>query len=68
MREATVFAKEKGTVDDRENKNCMWWLRTAGVQQGVVAGVNNSGKLNFSWCNVDGNYAVRPAIWISLEP
>ena len=54
-------------ADKNSNGNCWWWLRSPGSSQynaaSVHDGVNDLGHL------VDSSYvAVRPALWIILDP
>ena len=76
---ATRYAKSEG-VYSNENGFCMWWLRTPGDSDDTAAYVRTSGDVSVYGNDVCGlyydvlidygyrdGYAVRPAMWISLE-
>ena len=47
---------------------CLWWLRSPGYNQISAARVNNDGSVDEYSYDVDcDNYAVRPAMWISID-
>ena len=65
---ATVYAYSQGAYKS-SNGNCWWWLRSPGSSPTNAAGVRSGGSVNnigFGFCGYEG--AVRPAIWVSLEP
>ena len=47
---------------------CLWWLRSPGYNQISAARVNNDGSVDEYSYDVDcDNYAVRPAMWITID-
>ena len=47
---------------------CLWWLRSPGYNQIGAARVNNDGSVDEYGYDVDcDNYAVRPALWITID-
>lgn len=47
---------------------CLWWLRSPGYNQISAARVNNDGSVDEYSYDVDcDDYAVRPAMWISID-
>ena len=67
--EATVYAQMQGAYVNSSNGNCWCWLRSPGISQDFAAGVDTFGGLNVYGNYVNGdNCAVRPALWIELEP
>lgn len=70
MLEATSYAKVQGDWSwNRRNQGyCWWWLRGPGGEQDVARGCNEEGETHVYGANVDGVYAVRPALWIDLAP
>lgn len=64
----TVYAKEQG-VYAGSNGFCWWWLRSPGNNQGYATDITKDGHVRASGEIVNmGNQAVRPALWIELEP
>ena len=64
----TAFAIEQGCDVNEENGNCSWWLRSPGDRQDYAAGVLSFGSVYNSGKYVTySNYAVRPAMWISID-
>ena len=56
------YCREKGTYG-----NDNWWLRSPGYRQNYAACVDSNGVVLDGGCWViDGNYAVRPALFINL--
>ena len=64
----TAYAKKQGAY--RSNSSyCLWWLRSLGYYQYCAADVNLLGSVrNFGDSFCDNYGAVRPALWINLEP
>ena len=70
----TAYAEAQG-VSTRANyktpsgaATCLWWLRSPGISQDLAARVNNDGSVDEYSYDVDcDNYAVRPAMWISID-
>ena len=49
------------------NGNCWWWLRSPGISSDYAADVYYGGSVRETGRDVcNGNYAVRPALWIDL--
>ena len=46
---------------------CWWWLRSPGDGQTHAAGVKNSGDISESGGYVNYYFAVRPAMWITID-
>lgn len=46
---------------------CWWWLRSPGDGQTHAAGVKNSGDISESGGYVNYYFAVRPALWITID-
>ena len=79
---ATAHAKAQGANTNTSNGNCWWWLRSPGLSSSLAAFVTRDGSVSDlgSLVDFDGsayNYgssghpvydAVRPALWINLEP
>ncbi len=74
----TAYAKMKGVETDEgveykpyENPHCLWWLRSSGVVPNgrcfPAATVDDDGGVRPSGMYCDWEFAVRPAMWISLE-
>ena len=64
----TAYAVAGGAYVDSVNGNCWWWLRSPGYYQRDAASVGDDGGINECGYGVDfSNYAVRPAMWISIE-
>ena len=68
----SAYAKEHGVWQTEEvsldGKGCSsWWLRSPGSSQKHAALVFTDGNILLNGTRVNsGNYAVRPAMWISL--
>ncbi len=62
--EPTAYARTKG-AHLSSNAMTYWWLRT--ITQGSDAYVNNDGLVDYRGDLQRNDFAVRPAIWISLE-
>jgi len=67
----TAFKALNGYANDaykEKDGSCMWWLRSPGSFSNYASYVNHDGAINYHGFNVGSrNYAVRPAMWISLE-
>ncbi len=62
-----VWISDSNMTDNRPA--CWWWLRTPGGSANGAAGVCSNGNVNTDGFNVrDVALAVRPALWIYLEP
>ena len=62
-----AYTSNSEKVDGRAT--CWWWLRSPGCGSDSAAGVRRVGSVSASGDGVDrGNGAVRPALWINLEP
>ena len=60
----TAYASEQGSIYG----SCAWWLRSPGHKLSAAALVNGRGNCDDSWL-VDMDFiAVRPALWVNLEP
>ena len=63
----TDYAVSKKVYVD-SNGNCYWWLRSPGRNQSSAAGFDTDGDVFENGFLVDtDDFAVRPAMWISLE-
>lgn len=66
--QGTAYCFAQG-ADNARNGNCNWWLRSPGSSFRTARYVNNSGSSYGYSCPVDKDtIAVRPALWIDLEP
>jgi len=66
---ATEYANAQGAFLSENNVNCVWWLRTPGKSPNRAAGVFNYGIIYSIGLEVnDYDNAVRPAMWIDIEP
>ena len=74
--EATIFAEMARTrrnsagTKNLITRDCSWWLRTPGISQNRVAGVDPSGKIDSSgnrMIDIFRYLGVRPALWINLD-
>ena len=66
--EPTDYAVAGGAYVNISNGNCWWWLRSPGIYQTTAAYVGIDGFVSEDGSYVNNNkYAVRPAMWISLE-
>ena len=64
----TSYAENQG-ADKNYDGSCDWWLRTPGDDQKDAACVIFEGITNvYGHFVLAGNVAVRPAMWIELEP
>ncbi|MBQ8595351.1 MAG: hypothetical protein IJ406_05310 [Oscillospiraceae bacterium] len=64
---ATDFAVQNGTKTDGEG-NCIWWLRTSGIDSKRFAVVSNAGYIYEIGTYADfGERGIRPAMWIDLS-
>lgn len=69
--QGTAYCYAQGAYKDRDG-NCKWWLRSP-VDSGWTAYVSDLGGLEnydreYSCCVDKDTIAVRPALWINLEP
>ena len=65
----TAYAKAQGVHVDENNGNVLWWLRSPGSDQDFAARVSSVGGVNVLGGYVDIYFsAVRPALWIDLNP
>ena len=65
---STAYAKKQG-ADTNNSGICPWWLRSPGSYRGLAARVTNSGGVYQTGRRVDfDSSAVRPALWVNLEP
>ncbi len=67
---STKYAKAQGVYNS--NNNCYWWLRSPADKQNSAVYVATDGYLFlYTYDNAnkvnDGNNAVRPAMWVTLE-
>lgn len=64
----TAYAEKQGTYKSI-NGFCWWWLRSPGNDQNYTAGLHYDGNIHKYGDRVNSSYdAVRPALWINLEP
>lgn len=64
----TESALTKDIWLDEETGNCRWWLRSPGNQQNSAENAWENGELgDHSYVNY-ARHAVRPVIWINIEP
>ncbi len=62
----TELAKAQGAKLG-DNGSCLWWLRSPGASQNSAVYVNGKGDTSeHAYCTVSG--AVRPAVWLRLDP
>ena len=67
--EPTDYAVANGAYVNSSNGFCGWWLRSPGGGQDNAARVRDDGDVNESGVDVYyGSDAVRPALWIDLNP
>ena len=65
--EPTDYAVAKGAYVN--SHRCWWWLRSPGSSQDNAANVYDDGDVNLNGYFVDYDlHAVRPALWIDLNP
>ena len=65
----TDYADANGAYVNSDNGNCWWWLRSPGIIQTDAAGVRSDGGGGEIGDHVDDDRnAVRPALWIDLNP
>ena len=63
------IAKERIAKKHIKGDTCSWWLRSPGHYANCAAAVGSSGSIYTSGYKVnDSSIAVRPALWISLDP
>jgi len=54
---------------EKTEENCYWWLRTSGRHYYTAAAVKNDGSISVEGNTVSNNgTAVRPAMWVHLDP
>lgn len=61
----TPDTARKATLAD--GSRCCWWLRSPGDRSDLAADVFLDGSVSYHGGFVDGDIAVRPALWINLE-
>ncbi|MBR5659036.1 MAG: hypothetical protein IKX10_06520 [Lachnospiraceae bacterium] len=66
--QGTSYCYAKGAVKGDNYGTCWWWLRSPGSYPDSAAGVYNEGSIDDMGYKVTFEQAVRPAMWISLEP
>ena len=66
--EPTDYAVANGVGVNSSSGNCSWWLRSPGYDQNRAADVYSDGDVSEYGGNVHVNSAVRPALWIDLNP
>ena len=65
----TEYAIANGAFVNSDNGNCWWWLRSPGRYQDYAADVRKDGDVHEYGDRVYyDNGAVRPALWIDLNP
>ncbi len=69
----TAYAVSRGAYASASTNwyagNCLWWLRSPGYFQTSAAFVDNGGGVRVDGPYVDyGHDAVRPALWIAVNP
>ena len=65
--QGTVYCYAQGAYKF-SNGNCLWWLRSPGVDQNIADYVSSDGDVREIGSYVsNGNDAVRPAMWISID-
>lgn len=65
----TAYAVALGAYTDRTGGKCWWWLRSPGTDRASAARVSVSGDVDERGYAVDYAFdAVRPALWIDLNP
>ena len=63
----TVYAEAQGCYE--QDGNCIWRLRSPGFSSDFATYVDDDGSVESGGSFVDRGYgAVRPALWITLEP
>lgn len=66
--QGTQYAYAQG-AHEASSGNCWWWLRTSGSWSSYAASVYNDGDVGTTGGSVtSSDRAVRPALWLSLEP
>ena len=64
----TEYARSVGKEIDKDG-NCYWWLRTTGKYKNKASIVSYDGYVySDGWSVNDDRLAVRPALWINLDP
>ncbi len=61
--QATAYTRAKGAYYGKYSYNCMWWLRTPGINSEYVATACDLGGCARS---DDDERAVRPALWVEI--
>lgn len=65
----TSYCYERGAYKYENTGTCWWWLRSPGDYSYNAANVNCGGSVYYCGCSVFSHYvAVRPALWINLNP
>ena len=66
--QGTAYCYAQGAYKG-SNGDCWWWLRSPGINSNYAAYVISDGSVNNRGFGVDDvSGAVRPALWINLEP
>lgn len=65
-RKSSTYAKAKG-VYSLANGNCVWWLRSPGVDQTWAVSVLGNGTVNYYGTSVYAASAVCPALYLDLS-
>lgn len=66
--QGTSYCYAKGAVKGDSTGTCWWWLRSPGSNPDSAAGVYIGGGIDDMGSMYSYEEAVRPAMWISLEP
>ncbi len=62
----TEYAKANGCFQNKDDKKCMWWVRTPGLSNYYAAGVLTGGDVYYYGFPVMSVFmGVVPAIWVS---
>lgn len=63
------FSTDSSRVCDFNGNASAWWLRSPGNSQNYAVNVHRDGSIWYNGVDVDNAFdAVRPAMWINLEP
>ncbi len=62
----TAYALSVGVAE--EYGNCKWWMRSPGFIQNYAAHAWADGNIHFDGAGVDAYLAVRPSMWVELNP
>ena len=64
----TAYAIAQGTIPRSTDGDCWWWLRSPGGYGDCAVCVDHGGSIRAYGRGVHSRIAVRPAMWINLEP